>query len=370
MMSAINTGHVYEMKTVVVDEEHKVYAICCPRLNEMINGEMPAKVKSTQQYGTSIKTEVVKFWAIGVTSIRRTGELIASRLSKLISGATAARIIRFFANECVKLSEPIRNYLKTCKVKGADETGLRADGVLHWLHVVCNDKATYLYADEKRGFVAIENEGLLLESLGTLVHDCWSPYFRLDNLIHAICLAHIIRELKGAAIRERDEAAYFEMLEALLMEMWKSKMDAVEAEKTRLEEEKITQFKTRFRALIEEGLNKFEKPKKRYALGLGKIPEGPTRSLLLRLQNHEDEVFRFLEDFNVPFSNNESERSLRGSKIRKAVSKTFRTQKGLKEYAAITSVLDTAQKNGISRSDMITAVFDGTASDLLASVLV
>ena len=66
----------------------------------------------------------------------------------------------------------------------------------------------------------------------------------------------------------------------------------------------------------------------------------------------------------------ESERSLRGSKIRKSVSKTFRTEKGLSDYAAVATVLDTAQKNGISRSDMITAVFDGTAEQLLASVLV
>lgn len=66
----------------------------------------------------------------------------------------------------------------------------------------------------------------------------------------------------------------------------------------------------------------------------------------------------------------ECERSLRGSKVRKAISKTFRTTGGLDDYAAVTTVLVTAQKNGISRSDMIKAVFDGTADSLLASVLV
>ncbi len=37
-------------------------------------------------------------------------------------------------------------------------------------------------------------------------------------------------------------------------------------------------------------------------------------------------------------------------------------------FVATTTVLDTAPKNGISRSDMIKAVFDGTADALLASV--
>ncbi len=371
MMTAIKTGHVYEIKTIVVDEEHKVYAMVCPKLKQMIQGEMPEKVKSTQQYGVSIKAEVIRLWAIGVTSVRRSCELVSSQLEKVISSGTASGIISKFAKRCKELSAKIKEYLRTCKVKGADETGLRAKGALHWLHVVCNDKATYLYADKKRGFTAIENEGLLLDSFGTLVHDCWSPYFRLDNLIHAICLAHIQRELKGAAIREKDEAAYFEIFEALLKEMWKAKLDAVEAGLNRLEEEKINQFRIRFRAMIDEGLLKFPKPtKKKYALGLGRMPEGKTRSLLLRLQERENEVFRFLEDFDVPYSNNESERSLRGSKIRKSVSKTFRTEKGLSDYAAVATVLDTAQKNGISRSAMVTAVFDGKAEKLLASVLV
>ena len=89
--------------------------------------------------------------------------------------------------------------------------------------------------------------------------------------------------------------------------MWKAKLDAVEAGLDRLEEEKINQFRIRFRAMINEGLLKFPKPtKKKYALGLGRAPEGKTRSLLLRLQERENEAFRFLEDFDVPFSNNES----------------------------------------------------------------
>lgn len=370
-MTSIRTGHIYEIKTVVVDEEHKVYSVWCPMLERMLKGDMPENVKSTQQYGTSIKAEVVNLWTIGVSSVRRTCELVSNHLNKIISEATASKMISKFAKKCKALAGRIKEYLKTCKVKGADETGLRADGVLHWLHVVCNDKATYLYADAKRGFTAIENDGLLLTSFGTLVHDCWSAYFKLDNLAHSICLAHIQRELRGAAIREKEQAEYFQDFEKLLLEMWKAKLDAVEAGQDRLEKEKILQFRLQFRIKTEEGLTKFPKPKKkRYALGLGKMPEGKTRSLLLRLQEREDEVFRFLEDFDVPYSNNESERSLRGAKVRKAVSKTFRTAGGLDDYAAVTTVLDTAQKNGISRSDMVKAVFDGTADTLLASVLV
>lgn len=98
------------------------------------------------------------------------------------------------------------------------------------------------------------------------------------------------------------------MLEKSLLEMWKAKLDAIEAGQEKLEEEKIAQFRLRFKAMVEEGLQKFPKPKKKnYALGLGKMPEGKTRSLLLRHQERENEVFRFIEDFDVPYSNNQKE---------------------------------------------------------------
>ena len=130
----------------------------------------------------------------------------------------------------------------------------------------------------------------------------------------------------------------------------------------------IEDVKKRFRLKVANGLSKFKKPK-RCRLKFGKIPEGKTRSLLLRLQENEDTVFKFLEDFDVEYSNNESEKSLRPSKRRQSVSKCFRKLDGLKRFASIQTVLDTANKNKIDHDTIIRAVFDGTADSLLSSVL-
>ena len=174
---------------------------------------------------------------------------------------------------------------------------MRTEGSLHWLHVVCNDKATYMYADKKRGFDAVAGkDGILVDSFGTLIHDCFSPYFKLTNMEHAICLQHIQRELRAAAIREKGGTEYFKDLEAFLLEMRKAKMDAIEAGKASLDNKTIEDFRKRFRLKVANGLSKFKQPK-RCRLKLGKIPEGKTRSLLLRLQENEDAVFKFLEDF-------------------------------------------------------------------------
>ena len=151
--------------------------------------------------------------------------------------------------------------------------------------------------------------------------------------------------------------------------MRKAKLDAIEQGKSSLKQSKIFEFKKEYRALIKEGFETFKKPKRKSRLNLGKKPEGKIRSLLLRLEKYEEAVFLFLDNFEVEFTNNESERSLRGSKVRQSVSKCFRTDNGLNVFAKINTILDTAKKNGIDKCFMINAVLDGTAHTLLSSVL-
>lgn len=369
MMKCVASGHVYEMKTVIVDSEHKAYSIVCPMMQKLIKAELPSAVKSSQQYGSSIKGLVVQTWAQGIASVSRTARMVKRFLGKAISEGTVMTILKNFGDKCLSLIPVVRNYLSFSPVKNADETGMRVDGMLHWLHTVCNDKATYLYADKKRGFDAISNDGLLIDATGVLIHDCWSSYFKLENLEHAICLQHIQRELRGAMIREKDKASCFQEIEDFLLEMRKLKLDAIEAGVTCVNDEVIECLRLRWRLLIDRGLVMFPQVKRKSRLGLGKIPQGKTRSLLLRLKDLEDCVFMFLEDFEVDYTNNRAEQSVRGSKVRQSVSKCFRTVAGLNLFANISSILDTGIKNGIAQDEMIEAVYAGTAEGLLKASL-
>ena len=370
-MKRIATGHVYETKTVIVDNTHKAYEIICPLAKELYRASLEEEnITSSQQYGNSIKSAILVLWSIGISSIKRIGNMMKNLFRVSLSEGTIQSIINSFANKCDRGISVIKNYLTKAKVKGADETGLRTDGSLHWLHVVCNDKATYLYPNKKRGFDAIKEDGLLLDATGSLIHDCWSSYFKLDSLTHALCLQHIQRELRGASLTEPKHKEFFQRFENLLLEMRKAKLCAIGQGKTSLKQSEISEFKKKYRALIKEGFETFKKPKRKSRLKLGKSPEGKIRSLLLRLEKYEEAVFLFLDNFDVEFTNNESERSLRGSKVRQSVSKCFRTNNGLSVFAKINTILDTAKKNDIDRCRMINSVLDNTVQTLLESVLV
>src|SRR4051794_41580085 len=88
-----------------------------------------------------------------------------------------------------------RRALSEAELVHADETGLRVAGRLHWLHVACSTRFTALFCHRRRGKEAIDAAGVLPHFAGTLVHDAFAPYARYPAARHALCNAHLLREL-------------------------------------------------------------------------------------------------------------------------------------------------------------------------------
>ncbi|HEX8999920.1 MAG TPA: transposase [Blastocatellia bacterium] len=70
------------------------------------------------------------------------------------------------------------------------------------------------------------------------------------------------------------------------------------------------------------------------------------RNLKERFLTHRDKLLVFLHDPEIPPTNNESERVLRTSVIHRKVTNGFRSDWGAKAYAALQSVIATAQLKG------------------------
>jgi hypothetical protein len=51
----------------------------------------------------------------------------------------------------------------------------------------------------KRGMAAMDAAGVLPGFHGVAVHDGWSPYWHYPKATHALCAAHLLRELEGIA---------------------------------------------------------------------------------------------------------------------------------------------------------------------------
>ena len=89
-------------------------------------------------------------------------------------------------------SERLQSTYNICKmavtqaaVAHFDESGLRINGKLNWLHVATSTQAVYYTAHEKRGLAAMNSAGVLPDFTGIAVHDHWKSYWHFTECSHA-----------------------------------------------------------------------------------------------------------------------------------------------------------------------------------------
>src|SRR5260221_14416354 len=98
-----------------------------------------------------------------------------------------------------------------------------------------------------------------------------------------------------------------------------------------------TRFVARYEALLAQGLAQNPQPPPAGKPRRGRRKQSPARNLLDRLWMDEHEALLFLEDFAVPFDNNQAERDLRMVKVQQKISGTFRRDADADAFCRIRS---------------------------------
>jgi transposase len=181
----------------------------------------------------------------------------------------------------------------------------------------------------------------------------------MPGVLHALCNAHHLRELKALIdIEKEDWARKMQQLlrrachAANLAHKRALREDlniALNALKPRL----AARIERHYDAILAEGLafHQAQSPlapaaPKGAPRRRGRKPRRPGHNLLLRLANRKQDVLRFLNDLAVPFTNNQAERDARMMKVKQKISGGFRCQDGATDFAKIRSFISTAKKQG------------------------
>lgn len=70
------------------------------------------------------------------------------------------------------------------------------------------------------------------------------------------------------------------------------------------------------------------------------------RNLLERLRKYEDDVLRFMDNKNVPFTNNLAENDIRMTKVQQKISGCFRSLEGARIFAAFAATSQLVENKG------------------------
>ena len=324
----------------LVVTEHQIEGKICPGCGQLHQGSFPQAVSAPVQYGGRVKA-LVSLLSVGhnvpVGGIKG---LFADLFGYALNEATIQQANTLYYEQLAEEEAIIKDELQAGELIHADESGVRVEGKLHWLHVASSTLFTYFYRHSKRGREALEDAMSVLPTFsGWVVHDCWQSYFTRDNYRHALCGAHLLRELM--ALIEQGSAWAIQMHELLMATYL-----ACEKGKDSLMAEVRQTTIVRYQAILQQAAREEPppQPRTRGHARPGRDKQTKGRNLMNRLTQHQAAVLAFAQYKEVPFSNNLAERDIRPWKTKLKVSGSFRTTTGAEHYARIRSFISTARK--------------------------
>jgi transposase len=336
----------------VVVTEHRAHGCACPNCDTVTWAAFPEDVKAPVQYGARICAFVVYLLNYQLLPEDRLAELLSDLFGLKMVPATIARMSAAYAQRFRGFVDVLRERVAAARVKHMDETGFRIGGRTQWLHIFSTALLTFYRVASKRG-------SLLSGVTGIIVHDHWKPYYTMKGVLHALCNAHHLRELKALVEIEKEDWAH--KMQRLLRRACHA-VNLVRERDVQLKPPLIELFHRSYDCILKEGFafHEDQPPLVRAPAHGERKRRGRQRrrtghNLLLRLSTRKEDVLRFLTDPDVPFTNNQAERDARMMKVKQKISGGFRSEEGANTFVTIRSVISTAKKQGWSVLETLSA---------------
>lgn len=325
---------IAEIKPYVV--EYQVKDLVCTNCKRKNKGKFP--IKGNVELGENAEKLIAYFNVQHHISYERLTQIFNEVFGLKIAYGTIDKKIKKISDKLQPLYDQILDSLKSSKIIGSDETGMRINKENSFVWTFQNEDYTYYTSAESRAYKTV-SDTIGDEFDGVWVSDRFGSQLKIKAQ-HQLCLAHLIRDCKY--IEKAEDSKWAKELRTIFEEAIKYKNKNIENYKP-LEKEtflEIIKYKERLRELFEE------------------MPvEEKEKSLQGQLYNRQHQLLLFLEDIKIPPTNNGSEQALRNRVTKRKVSGCFRSDTGAYCNDRIASVIETSKKQGVKILDALSLNF-------------
>jgi transposase len=338
--------------------EHHGEIKTCPHCAQKNQGSFPAQVNNRMQYGSRLKAMMVYLMEGQLLPSERVCQLLSDLLGVVVSEGTLYNNRAQCFEQLAPIEASIQAALVSGKVGHFDETGLRVNGQLWWLHVACTGGLTYYFIHPKRGQIAMDEMNILPRFSGKAMHDGY-PSYKGYECEHFLCNAHHLRELQFI-LEQTGQLWAYQM--SLFLASVLHQVEAAKAQgQTALPVEQLFELAGRYGEILAQGFiaNPLAERAVDGAKSRGRPKRSPARNLLERLTAKPISVLGFMIDFEIPFDNNQAERDIRMMKLKQKISGGFRSPDGARMFCRIRGYLSTLRKQGCNLFDALIALFSG-----------
>lgn len=341
LLKGIKTRQVLDIPRPKMEvTEHRFYEYQCLNCCATILNDKIQDYKQSVQYGPNIKSFVNYLNVYQLLPYKRLVAMIKDLFGHKISQGSISNFNSELSTKLKGFIAELKNYfIQPDKVFHSDETGCMVGKQNYWLHVYCDQNKTLLQGHRSRGTKAMNEIGILDKAQGTVVHDRYMSYPSYKEVGHALCNAHILRDLKG--VEENAKCKWATQIKSILLKAksYKTNDKLSSKRKARLQKEyeNILRSQRKYYQTKEEEL-KLQHPKKR--------PKRSTdHNLYIALWKYKHEILKFMYHKEIPFDNNQAERDLRMFKVKMKISSLFQSPYWLEVNANIRSFISTIVKN-------------------------
>jgi transposase len=324
-----------EAKAQVI--EVRQYQTTCSECGQVQVETAPSGLEMERTFGARLEATVVYYRQEQHMSYERTQLALLNLQGVEISQGGIDGIMQRVGNKAIQAAEPIAETVRQSAVIHSDETGSRVNGNNWWEWVFCTTKAVLHVIRFNRSEDVIK-EVMDGHKAEVWESDCYSAQLKAPYQQLQLCMAHQLRNLQA-------------VVDAYPTQTWARAMQVLFRYAIHLHHQRDQLTTDRYdvqTARIERHCDRL----------LKRVLDPPeAKRLQRRFLKHRDKLFIFLYRSDVDATNNVAERALRPSVIHRKVTGCFRSDWGAKAYAAIASVIDTAELSGIHAFDAIQSLF-------------
>ena len=325
--------------------EHRLHQRRCD-CGQITIASAPPGVVAPACYGPNLRALAAYLVVFQHLPVARAAQLIADVTGARPSTGWISGVLGQVAEALVDVEKLIKTLITLAHVIHVDETSSNINGSRWWLHVASTPQLTAYHLHRSRGRPAVTEFNVLPGYTGTVVHDALSVYDAYPAARHALCGAHIARELTAATEAHPDQDWPKQALRAL-HGLNTTAHQAREHQQSKIPPQIADPLFESWRHAILVGLAEHRRTPGR--------KQSPTRNLLERLRDRDDQVLLFARDLSVPFTNNQAERDVRPTKTQMKISGCHRSADTARAWLRIRSYISTARKHG---EDVLTALRD------------
>jgi len=344
----------YEIKIIKKRYYFKEYE--CSHCHSTVRANIPNNLKEDNQYGNKVQAHALTLTNIANVPFNKTRRIISGLSSNEInlSEGYICKLQKRASNMLEEFIEELKKHILSLYVVHWDDAVIFVNTKRSCLRFYGDNNIAYYAAHETKGKEGLDEDNLLnrLSKETKVVHDHNKVNYNDEYIyVNVECCQHLERDLEKVKLNI-PESTWSKELKDLFSSYNHKRNEYIKNKKDSFSFEETNEFMIKLDEYILLGIEENKKHGKNHYYK-------DEKALLTRLTEYRDNYTYWLYDFSIPYTNNTSERGLRGIKTKMKVSGQFQNIEYAKYYANIKSYTETCHRNGINEIEALTRLLDG-----------